>query len=270
MRNGDYQLVDGRIQTRSLEVHIVDHCNLRCWGCCSLSPLLPKWFIDPADLERDLRLACRVLSPQYFKLVGGEPLLHPAIDECLAVARRAAIAPSVSVTTNGFLLPRATEDFWRLIQALTVSVYPQPRLPAETVAFIQRTADRLGIPVNWKQQDRFVDMDLDRPRLEQSVTRHIYENCWLRRRCHIVSNGRFFTCTRPPHFGTFYSHEARFENDGVVLNEEPDLAQSILAYLQRPEPLQACSQCQGGSGPLQPHRQMGAAEIESMTRLRRQ
>src|ERR1044071_130474 len=148
-----YQIISGRVQTRSLEVHIVDHCNLKCWGCCSLSPLLPRWCIDPADLEEDLQKARRVVSPHYLKLVGGEPTLHPAIDDCLAIARRVAIAPIVSVTTNGFLLPRASERFWQLIQALTVSLYPNPRLPDDTISFIQKRADEAGIPVNWKRQD---------------------------------------------------------------------------------------------------------------------
>src|SRR5262245_25034557 len=134
MRNGEYEIVEGRVQTRSLEVHIVDHCNLRCWGCCSLSPYLPKWRITSADLERDLRLARRVFAPQIFKLVGGEPLLHPDIDACLDIARQSGIAPVVSVTTNGFLLPRVSERFWQLTQALTVSLYPKPILPPETIA----------------------------------------------------------------------------------------------------------------------------------------
>ena len=110
--NGHYELVAGRVQTHSLEAHIVDHCNLRCWGCCSLSPYLPRWCADPSDLEHDLGLARRILAPQIFKLVGGEPLLHPALDECLTVCRRSGIAPIVSLTTTGFLLPRASEYFW--------------------------------------------------------------------------------------------------------------------------------------------------------------
>lgn len=268
MRNGEYELVQGRVQTRSLEVHVVDHCNLRCWGCCSLSPYLPKWCIDPADLERDLHLACRVLAPQYFKVVGGEPLLHPALDECLAVARRAEIGLVVSVTTNGFLLPRASERFWRLTQGLTISLYPHPPLPAETIALIERRATEHGIPINWKRQEQFVDMDLDEPRTQPALTQRIHEHCWLRRRCHILSKGRFFTCTRPPHFETFYGTEGGFLDDGIALNEEPDMAARLLAYLRRPEPLKACSLCQGGSAPPQPHRQMALEEIKSTIHLR--
>jgi len=270
MRNGDYQIVSGRVQTRSLEAHIVDHCNLRCWGCCSLSPYLPKWCVDPADLERDLRLARRALAPQYFKLVGGEPLLHPALDECLAIGRRSEIAPVVSVTTDGFLLPRASEQFWRLAQALTISLYAHPALPTETIALVERRAAEHAIPINWKRQGQFVDMDLGERREDATVTRNIYDDCWLRRRCHIVSRGRFFTCTRPPHFETFYGADAGFLDDGVVLEEGPEMAVRILAYLQKPEPLNACSLCQGGNAPTRPHRQMSPEEVKSTARRRRQ
>jgi cyclic pyranopterin phosphate synthase len=269
MPQPDYEIVAGRVLTRSLEVHIVDHCNLRCHACCSLSPYLPKWFIDPADLERDLRLACSALAPQYLKLVGGEPSLHPALDECLAVARRVLIAPVVSVTTNGFLLPRASDRFWQLTQALTISLYPHPRLPDETISLIEKRAGEFGIPINWKQQGEFVEMDIDEPRADASVTRNIYHDCWLRRRCHIVSHGRFYTCTRPPHFETFYGNDAGFRDDGLVLETGPDMAGRLRAYLQRPEPLKACSLCQGGSAPSRPHRQMSAAEVQATVRLRR-
>lgn len=263
MPQPDYEIVDDRVRTRSLEVHIVDHCNLRCHACCSLSPVLPRWFIDPADLERDLRLARGALSPQYLKLVGGEPSLHPALDDCLAVARRAAIAPVVSVTTNGFLLPRASDRFWQLIQALTISLYPEPRLPEDTIALIERRAGERGVPLNWKRQDEFVEMDLAEPRTDAAVTREIYDDCWLRRRCHIVSHGRFYTCTRPPHFATFHGEAAGFRDDGLVLDTEPEMAARLRAYLLRPEPLKACAICRGGNAPSQPHRQMSAEEIRT-------
>ena len=269
MSQPDYEIVAGRVQTRSLEVHIADHCNLKCWACCSLSPFLPKWCIDPADLERDLRVARRSLAPHYLKLVGGEPTLHPALDECLLVARRAEIAPVVSVTTNGFLLSRTSDRFWRLVQALTVSLYPNPRLPAETVSWIEKRAAESGIPVNWKRQHEFVDMDQDAPRGDSDLTQSIYDRCWLRRRCHIVSKGRFFTCTRPPHFETFHGEGSGFLEDGIVLEDNPDMATRLLAYLRRPEPLGACARCRGGDAPTRPHRQMSPVELKTTAALRR-
>ena len=44
---GRYDVVDGRVRTRALEAHVIDHCNLKCAECCSLSPLLPPWFARP-------------------------------------------------------------------------------------------------------------------------------------------------------------------------------------------------------------------------------
>lgn len=49
--------------------------------------------MEPEDLRRDLELARRVLAPCIFKLVGGEPLLHPRLLECLRIARESRIAP---------------------------------------------------------------------------------------------------------------------------------------------------------------------------------
>jgi hypothetical protein len=269
MPQPSYEIVSGRVPTRSLEVHIVDHCNLKCHACCSLSPYLPNWYIDPTALERDLQLARGALAPGHLKLVGGEPLLHPDLDGCLAVARRASIAPVVSVTTNGFLLPRMSDRFWELTQALTISLYPLPRLPNEIIALVERRASDHGIPVNWKQQREFVAMDLDAPRLDIAATRTIYDDCWLRRRCHIVSHGRFYTCTRPPHFDTFYGRDVGFQDDGLLLDTEPDMAARLRAYLRRPEPLKACALCRGGSGPSESHRQMSAGEIRAARELRR-
>lgn len=262
MPQPSYQIVDNRVRTRSLEVHIVDHCNLKCWGCCSLSPYLPRWCIDPAELERDLKMAARVVAPHYLKLVGGEPTLHPAIDDCLAIARRLAVAPVVSVTTNGLLLPRVSDRFWQLAQALTISLYPQPRLAEGTIAWITRRAQDHAIPINWKCQDAFVDMDRRGPREDTATTQRIYDDCWLRNRCHIVSKGRFFTCTRPPHFETFHGTGVGFLEDGVLLDDRPDMAERLLTYLQRPAPLNACAHCNGGSAPTRAHHQMSAAETK--------
>jgi hypothetical protein len=30
----------------SFETHMVDHCNLDCWGCSHFSPLADEWFAD--------------------------------------------------------------------------------------------------------------------------------------------------------------------------------------------------------------------------------
>jgi GTP 3',8-cyclase len=255
-----YPLVDGRIRTRSLEAHIVDHCNLSCAECCSLSPLLPAWFADPQELARDLAAAARALAPQVFKLVGGEPLMHPDLLGCLRAARASGIAPRLSVTTNGLLLGRMPEAFWREVDALTISLYPRPRLAPELVQEVEALAARHHVSLNWKQQDQFVRMTRDRALEDTAETARIYHDCWLRERCHLLRAGVFYTCTRPAHFHTLYQGRIDFREDGVALHGE-NLREELLAYLQREQPLRACAHCHGGSAAMEPHRQLTLAEV---------
>jgi len=254
-----YRILDGRVQTRSLEVHVTDHCNLKCRQCCSLSPFLPPYFVEPEELRRDLALARRVLAPGIFKLVGGDPLLHPRLLDCLRVARQSAIAPVVSVTTNGLLLGKMPEEFWGLLNAMTLSVYPQPRLPDSLMDYIHRRTREHAIPLNIKYQDQFQHMTLDAPRRD-SETRAIFRTCWLRERCHMLRDGRFYLCTRPAHFDTFYNTREFSERDGVVL-DGPGLAERLVAYLESETPLKSCALCMGGTGGLFPHRQLTRLEV---------
>ncbi len=75
----EYKIVNGRVETRALEYHIVDHCNLRCDQCCSFSPMLKSWQVDPDQFEKDLLQVGKFVAPSFLKIVGGEPLLHPEL-----------------------------------------------------------------------------------------------------------------------------------------------------------------------------------------------
>jgi GTP 3',8-cyclase len=256
-----YAIRDGKIDTRSLEAHVVDHCNLTCAECCSYSPRLPRWFADPAELERDLVQAARVVRPRVFKLVGGEPLLHPALADCAEVARRSGVAPRISVTTNGLLLARAPDALFAAIDAITISLYPAPALPAEHIAEIEARAARFSVALNWKRQDEFVQMDRPHPAGEEE-SRAVFADCWLRERCHVVRDGTFYTCTRPSHVRALTGEDVT--SDGVLL-DELDVG-TLLTYLQREAPLAACAACFGGSGVSSPHRLLGRDELVALRR----
>lgn len=267
---GRWDVEGGRVQTRSLEAHVVDHCNLLCAECCSLSPLLPRWLASPDDVASDLRLAAALLSPSVFKIVGGEPTLHPALVDIVRVAKESRIAPKVSVTTNGLLLDRTPDALWQHVDAFTISLYPQPALSSSSIEAIKARAARFDVELNWKKQDQFVRMNRDAAvdgDHNDVDTQRIYDACWLRERCHIVRAGRFFTCTRPPHFHSW--HQARgaadgdFNGDGIAL--QGAVVDDVVAYLTRPQPLKACAHCLGGSATLGPHRQLARGEVRAQT-----
>jgi hypothetical protein len=247
-----YPIVDGKVVTRSLEAHVVDHCNLTCAECCSLSPHLPHWQVEPAALARDLALARDILAPRVFKLVGGEPLLHPQLVELVGIVRAAQIAPRISITTNGLLLDRTPDALWEAIDAVTISLYPRPALTLQARTAIEERASRFDVALNWKQQDEFVVMTRPTPTDDAAATAQIYDGCWIRERCHMVRAGRFYTCTRPPHFQSYHRGELDFTGDGLALDGAT--TEHVFAYLTRSQPLDACAHCLGGSNAMVPHR----------------
>ena len=262
-----YRVENARILTRSLEAHIVDHCNLTCAECCSLSPLLPAWFAHPESIAADLKIAAQVLKPRMFKLVGGEPLLHPELERIMAYAKESGIAPTISVTTNGLKLGDMAESFWQAVDALTISLYPKPGLPAKLIAHIEKQAARFNVRLNWKKQDNFTVMNRTQPNSNATEVQGIYHDCWIRERCHMIRDSMFYTCTRPAHFHTLHKGTIDFKADGLPLHEGPKMLDALLAYLQREKPLEACRHCLGGSAPVSPHRILKRTEVEALKKL---
>ncbi len=258
-----YSLVGGRVLTRSLEAHVVDHCNLRCAACCSLSPHLPVWEAEPEDLRRDLRLAKAVLAPTFFKLVGGEPLLHSRLLEIVEVAAEERPAPVLSLTTNGFLLERAADRLFELLDHLTVSVYPKPARGGARFAAIRDRCAAFGVELNVKVQDVFDQIHLPGPRADAALTRKVFEDCWLRRRCHLLRDGYFYTCTLPVHRGVLAGDPRFLPGDGISLAPRPGLAEALRDYLERETPLASCAACAGGGGRKMEHRQLARSESEA-------
>ena len=256
-----YEVGDGRVLTWSLETHLTDHCNLRCAQCCTLSPHLPPRAVSPEALARDLYRAAAVLRPHVFKLTGGEPLLHPEIVRCVEIARASGIASQVSMTTNGLLLPRAPDALFELLDRLTLSVYSSTPLPERTVDTVAARCARHGVLLTVKRIDRFGRMTPEPPFVSDERARAVYASCWLKVRCHLLHQGRFYACTRPPHLQAYLAARG-YPNtlatiDGVSL-DEPDLLRKLLRYLESEEPLASCRHCLGAEGGWIAHRQLPA------------
>ncbi|MCE9668803.1 radical SAM protein [Myxococcus stipitatus] len=255
-----YELHDGRILTWSLETHVVTHCNLRCVQCCPMSPHLPAWAVEPSSLGADLRQLARVLHPNIFKLTGGEPFLHPDLPAVLDAVRASGISQQLSVTTNGFLAQSAPDAVYERLDRMTLSVYSSATLPEKSIARIAERCDAHRVHLTVKRIDAFQQLTPDAPHATEARTREVYERCWLKVRCHLVHQGRFYACTRPPHVATVLgpTHpELRSlgDVDGVRL-DAPELLERMLTYLEADTPLATCRVCLGASGAWEPHAQL--------------
>ena len=99
-----------RFSLPALEYHVAHGCNLSCQQCshysnfhvAGRSPTL-------SDAESEYSQWSHRLKPTRFALLGGEPLLNPAILEHIQLARQHWYDSELMLVTNGFFLHRFPE-----------------------------------------------------------------------------------------------------------------------------------------------------------------
>lgn len=73
---------------RYLETHLCDHCNLNCKSCTHFCPLVTEpTFTDLEQYTKDIRTLSKKLAIRTIRLMGGEPLLHPQVNDFIRVTR---------------------------------------------------------------------------------------------------------------------------------------------------------------------------------------
>jgi len=130
----------GIINCSYLETHVVHECTLKCYGCNHFSDLgLSRgWRVRVQDFETMVKFWSARLNPSTFILLGGEPTLHPQLEELLLISskyfRRGSYDDigencSVSFTTNGTLLHKH-KNIKQIIKdnniSIVVSIHPVP------------------------------------------------------------------------------------------------------------------------------------------------
>lgn len=255
-----YRIHEGRLSTWSLEIHVTDHCNLACAGCCTLSPHLATRFCDPEQVAGDLARVAPVLRPQVVKLTGGEPLLHPDIVRIAEITRASGVGERVSMTTNGHLFGRAPDALLEALDRVTVSWYASAPLSEAALDTIRRRCEDHSVRLNLKHYEQFQTLDCQTRAPSDARTAAIFDACWLKGRCHLLHRGRFYLCTRPPHLDDVLGRGgALVERDGLAL-DDVERPGRLKAYLEREEALDACGSCLGGGGPWRSHRQLTRAQ----------
>lgn len=85
------------------------HCSLRCKNCCEHVPYFTKpVFSDSETILSD----CRKISEscafiRYIELVGGEPFLHPQLEQVLKGLLSIPNVGYIKIFTNGTIVPKA-------------------------------------------------------------------------------------------------------------------------------------------------------------------
>ena len=227
-----------------VEIHLADHCNLNCKGCGHFSPVASERFIDLDQLSTDLhRLSHLFGNIEMIRLMGGEPLLHPAITEAIAVSRKFLPRADIRLVTNGILLPKMNEGFWRALNDNGVGIDLTKYPISLDVAKIRGLAAENGVRIEITECNKFfasltLKGDSD-PRAAMNTCRsHFY--------CPFLQDGMLYVCNLP---ATVHHFNAQFHTaipaDGAIdIHDGRMTGWRILSLLERPVP--ACRYCTAG------------------------
>ena len=134
---------------RQLEIHVVHSCNLTCESCSHYSNQGHKGMLGLETADRWLAGWSRRLKPTLFKLVGGEPTLHPELSAMIRLARHHWPHSHMSLATNGFFLHRHPELPRALHETRTVLSISQHHQSPEYLEKIQQIVELVQA---WKRE----------------------------------------------------------------------------------------------------------------------
>lgn len=252
---GRYKVTGGRVFTRSIEVNAVDHCNLSCRGCSHGSPLAEKSCMSPQTVYEDLVALSRVIGVENVRVVGGEPLLHDDLAAFLTAIRDSGIAGHITLVTNGLLMEQADPAIWDLVGKVEVSLYPlSARMTDRVRKAVSRITER-GVPVDILEYSNFREAMALNESKDGRLVRAIYDTCQIAHfwRCITVDRGWVFRC--PQSLYRSRASAGEFLADARRIESLAD-TDSVLAFLENPDPLAACWSCAGSVGSAFPHQQV--------------
>ena len=185
-----------------LEVSAVDHCNFHCKYCYHFSTIATKHFYDIKKYTQDLERIADITSGNIsnYKIIGGEPLLHPQINEIMSLSRKYFQGASMFLATNGILLNYMGENFWQTLSDnniyLIISFYSN-KINWQTIF---DNIKRYNIETNMTQEileniddhltKIFENLNMDFSGSQTDMTR--CSNCY--NNCTILQNSKIYKC----------------------------------------------------------------------------
>jgi uncharacterized radical SAM superfamily Fe-S cluster-containing enzyme len=219
-------------------VHLVEQCNLNCKSCSVFSPIAQDKFLDPACFERDIeRISQLTKNLDAISLLGGEPLLHPQLDVFFGIVRKYFSDCRLMLTTNGILLPKQSEVFWRSCKennvVIIISQYPI-KLDIEK---IRQQAQKYHVAVEYPPRDAFFKIPFDVNGKQNAD--YNFRKCFLANYCIELLDGKLYPCCFPGHIKefnhTFNQNIEVTENDGIDIYKAMNIDE-ILRFLCKPIP----------------------------------
>lgn len=95
-----------------LDIMIAYSCNVSCVGCISISDIKRSGIESFDNISTAIHKWKSVVTPDVVALFGGEPCLHPRLQDICAEVRQAWPESIIRLITNGYLLDNFDSSKW--------------------------------------------------------------------------------------------------------------------------------------------------------------
>lgn len=226
-----------------LGFHICDHCNLNCNLCDHYSSLVKKpHFTNLEKFTQDFeRLHEFIHDIGWLRILGGEPLLNPEINDYIKLSRRLYPQAVIHVVTNALLLTKMPEEFFDTLRkcnaAIWISFYPPLK---NKMSDIHKWLTEMNIQHDITNlNETFECRQTLKP---HNDPRKIFLQCH-QSHCHSLYDGKIAACFLPfttKYFNAYYGKN--LPEDGALNLYDPTLTtEKLKAHLLRP--FERCRYC---------------------------
>ena len=235
------------------EINIVEHCNLNCQMCDHFAPIAHEGYISIESFEKQIARMAELLCGEVrrLKLEGGEPLLHPQINEILQMSRRHFTKGEIHLYTNGILLKQwensESGNLWKTCAqcdiTLAVTEYPinidyqtlRDKAAEYGVCYYDTTSrDENGIKYSFHHP-----FDLS-----GSQEKYHFINCFCFNNCNTLRDGKMYPCSVLPnshHFNSYYNKDLQISKQDSIDIHKVESFEEIADFTSKPAPF--CRYC---------------------------
>jgi hypothetical protein len=230
-------------------LNILDHCNLKCKGCDHFASIADERFVSLDDIQKDLGQMSKIVQGDFPRIgvMGGEPLLHPQLKEILIAARLSFPKTLIELVTNGILLLKQDEDFWRTCREQNI-VIANTRYPINLdYKVIKEVSVAHGVIFEYgRGTEKF-------PRYSYKKTLDIkgeqnpidsFIECFGDNMHPLLMEGKLYGCTVAPnvrHFNKRFGTNMQLEGEDFLDIDRVKEASELLNFLACPKPF--CRYC---------------------------
>ena len=235
---------------KHIEIPICYHCNLDCACCDHFAPLAPVYEMPVDVFKKDMKQFAKITKNKVKEifLIGGEPTLHKQIEKLMEISRHYFPHSDISIITNGLLLNKMSENFWKACGKNKIHVcytkYIKCEYYPENFDVAEANAQKFNAVLKeYRPCETFTSTQLStKPIFDNKVS---YQKCWDKVVCSLLDNGNLYTCAMS---GSIKFLNNYFKDKQMPVFEEDSLniyklksIDEILEFYEKPKKI--CSYC---------------------------